>query len=281
MAPFDQSAVQPDSSTYASAPPQALLIGQQSRGHCLVVVPTYNEALNIERLVFEILGQGPQFDVLVVDDGSPDGTGDLVAALAELTPRVQLIRRAGKLGLGSAYVAGFHEGLRQGYRYLSEMDADFSHQPRYLPVLLAVAERAADVALGSRNVPGGRVENWSWVRKLISRGGSLYARTLLGMPVRDCTGGFKCFRASVLQQIDLDTIGSNGYAFQVEMNYRCHQAGFRMHELPITFPDRVAGQSKMSQQIVWEAAAMVLKLRFSPNPYKGLRTGDWGLGTRD
>ncbi len=268
MAPFDQSADHPNSSMYtdtlaAGVPArpltpelvataaQTLQIDQPSRGHCL--------------------GQGPQFDVLVIDDGSPDGTGDLVAAMAELTSRVQLIRRAGKLGLGSAYVAGFREGLRQGYRYLCEMDADFSHQPRYLPVLLAVAERAADVALGSRNVPGGRVENWSWVRKLISKGGSLYARTLLGMPVRDCTGGFKCFRAGVLQQINLDSIGSNGYAFQVELNYRCHQAGFRLHELPIIFPDRVAGQSKMSQQIVWEAAAMVLKLRLSPNPYKRLR----------
>ena len=242
-----------------------------SRRYCLVVVPTYNEALNIERLVAEILAQGPQFDVLVVDDGSPDGTGDLVAAMARLTPRVQLVRRAGKLGLGTAYVAGFREGLRQGYRYLCEMDADFSHQPRYLPALLAVAERAADVALGSRNVPGGRVEHWSWARKLISRGGSLYARSVLGMPVRDCTGGFKCFRASVLAQIDLDTIGSNGYAFQVEMSYRCHQAGFRLREIPIVFPDRVAGQSKMNQQIVWEAATMVLRLRFSPNPYKRLR----------
>jgi dolichol-phosphate mannosyltransferase len=249
----------------------ALSIDQPSLEHCLVVVPTYNEALNIERLVIEILGQGPQFDVLVVDDGSPDGTGDLVAALAERMPRVKLIRRSGKLGLGTAYVAGFREGLRQGYRYLCEMDADFSHQPRYLPVLLAVAERAADIALGSRNVPGGKVENWSRVRKLISRGGSLYARTILGMPVHDCTGGFKCFRAGVLQQIDLDSIGSNGYAFQVEMNYRCHQAGFRLHEIPITFPDRVAGQSKMSHQIVWEAAGMVLKLRLSRNPYKGLR----------
>jgi dolichol-phosphate mannosyltransferase len=241
-----------------------------SRSYCLVVVPTYNEALNIERLIAAVLDQGPQFDVLVVDDGSPDGTGDLVAALAALTPRVQLIRRAGKLGLGTAYVAGFHEGLRQGYRYLCEMDADFSHQPRYLPVLLAVAERAADVALGSRNVPGGRVENWSLKRKLISKGGSLYARTILGMPIRDCTGGFKCFRAEVLRQINLDSIGSNGYAFQVEMNYRCHQAGFRLHEIPIVFPDRVVGQSKMSQRIVWEAAAMVLKLRLAPNPYKGL-----------
>jgi len=200
--------------------------------------------------------------------------GDLVEdlpALATQAPRVQLLRRAGKLGLGTAYIAGFREGLRQGYSYLCEMDADFSHKPRYLPVLLAVAERAADVALGSRNVPGGRVENWSWKRNLISKGGSLYARTILGMPVRDCTGGYKCFRAEVLRQIDLDTITSNGYAFQVEMNFRCHQAGFRLHELPIVFPDRVAGQSKMSQQIVWEAAAKVLRLRLTPNPYKSLR----------
>jgi dolichol-phosphate mannosyltransferase len=271
MLPTNQHvAMHNDLSSERIAAPAPIDQAGGSRCYCLVVVPTYNEALNIERLIVEILGQGPQFDVLVVDDASPDRTGDLVAAMAALTPRVQLIRRAGKLGLGSAYLAGFREGLRQGYRYLCEMDADFSHQPRYLPVLLAVAERAADVALGSRNVPGGRVENWSWLRKLISKGGSLYARTLLGMPVRDCTGGFKCFRAGVLQQIDLDTIGSNGYAFQVELNYRCHQAGFRLHELPIIFPDRIAGQSKMSQQIVWEAAAMVLKLRFSPNPYKGL-----------
>jgi dolichol-phosphate mannosyltransferase len=263
------------SAVHTNLPPERFVVRDvtaetSSQRYCLVVVPTYNEALNIERLLIEILGQGPQFDVLVVDDGSPDGTGDLVAAIAARTQRVQLIRRAGKLGLGSAYVAGFREGLRQRYHYLCEMDADFSHQPRYLPVLLAVAERAADVALGSRNVPGGRVENWSWKRKLISKGGSLYARTILGMPVRDCTGGFKCFRASVLQQIDLEAIGSNGYAFQVEMNYRCHQAGFGLHEIPIVFPDRVAGQSKMSQQIVWEAAAMVLRLRLAPNPYKGL-----------
>ncbi len=238
--------------------------------YCLVVVPTYNEAANIGPLIAQILAQGPDFDVLVVDDGSPDGTGDLVAAVATTNPRVQLLRRSGKLGLGSAYVAGFREGLRQGYRFLCEMDADFSHQPRYLPVLLAVAERAADVALGSRNVPGGRVENWSFVRKLISKGGSLYARSVLGVPVRDMTGGFKCFRASVLRQLDLATVGSNGYAFQVELNFRCHQAGFRLHEIPIVFPDRVAGESKMSGGIVREAALMVLKLRLSPNPYKAL-----------
>lgn len=260
-----------------SAPPPARPIPAAQASHstsqryCLVVVPTYNEAENITRLIAAVLTQGLQFDVLVVDDGSPDGTADLVAAIAAHTPRVQLLRRTGKLGLGTAYIAGFREGLRQGYRYLCEMDADFSHQPHYLPVLLAVAERAADVALGSRNVPGGRVENWSRVRQLISRGGSAYARTLLGLPIRDVTGGYKCFRASVLQQLDLAAINANGYGFQVELNYRCHQAGFRLHEIPIVFPDRVAGQSKMSQQIVWEAALLVLRLRLSQNPYKHMR----------
>ncbi len=234
--------------------------------HCLVVVPTYNEALNIEPLIAAILAQGPQFDVLVVDDGSPDGTGDKVAAIAARTPRVQLMRREGKLGLGTAYIAGFRRGLRQGYRFICEMDADFSHQPHYLPQLLACAEGEADVVLGSRNIPGGRVENWSLARQLISKGGSLYARTVLGLPVRDVTGGFKCFRSEVLRAIDLDSVGASGYAFQVELNYRCHQAGFRIKELPIVFPDRVAGQSKMSRAIVVEAALMVVRLRLSPPP---------------
>jgi len=236
----------------------------RSARYCLVVVPTYNEAPNIERLIAAILEQGPQFDVLVVDDGSPDGTGDLVAALAARTPRVQLLRRPGKLGLGTAYLAGFRQGLEKGYRFICEMDADFSHQPHYLPQLLALAESEADVVIGSRNVPGGRVENWPLTRRLVSKGGSLYARSVLGMPVRDCTGGFKCFRAEVLRRIDLNSIRSNGYAFQVEMNYRCHQAGFRIRELPIVFPDRVAGRSKMSRKIVLEAALMVLRLRFAP-----------------
>jgi dolichol-phosphate mannosyltransferase len=242
-----------------------------SQSYCLVVVPTYNEALNIERLVGALLSQGPQFDILVVDDNSPDGTGDIVAALAEQSPRVQLLRRAGKLGLGSAYIAGFRHGLQQGYSYLCEMDADFSHQPHYLPQLLGCAEQDADVALGSRNVPGGRVENWSWMRNLISKGGSLYARTILNMPIYDCTGGFKCFRADVLHRIGLDSIRSNGYAFQVEMNYRCHQAGFRIRELPIVFPDRVAGSSKMCHKIVVEAALMVLKLRLAEGHQADLR----------
>jgi dolichol-phosphate mannosyltransferase len=238
----------------------------QSPHHCLVVVPTYNESLNIERLLGEILAQGPQFDVLVVDDNSPDGTGDLVAAAAAANPRLQLLRRAGKLGLGTAYLEGFAIGLRRGYRYLCEMDADFSHQPRYLPQLLRAAEEDADLVLGSRNVPGGRVENWSPLRNLISKGGSLYARTVLGLPVRDVTGGFKCFRADALRRLRLDAIGASGYAFQVEMNYRCYQAGMRIREIPIVFPDRVAGASKMSRRIVAEAALMVLKLRLTPAP---------------
>lgn len=238
--------------------------GETSQRYCLVVVPTYNEAMNIERLVRAVLDQGPQFDVLVVDDGSPDGTGDLVAALATSTPRVQLLRRAGKLGLGTAYIAGFRQGLGQGYRYICEMDADFSHQPHYLPLLLACAEREADVALGSRNVPGGRVENWSPLRQALSRGGSLYVRAILGLPVRDCTGGFKCLRSEVLRRIDLGAVTSSGYAFQVELNYRCHQAGFRIKELPIVFPDRVAGHSKLSRRIVVEALLLVLRLRLSP-----------------
>ena len=236
-----------------------------SQGYCLVIIPTYNEVLNIERLIAAILSQGPQFDVLVVDDNSPDGTGALVNTIAARTQRVRLLQRPGKLGLGSAYLTGFREGLHRKYAYICEMDADFSHQPQYLPILLATAENDADIALGSRYVSGGRVENWSFIRQAISKGGSLYARSILGMPVRDCTGGFKCFSAKVLEYIDLDTIGSNGYAFQVEMNYRCHQAGFRIREIPIVFPDRIAGSSKMSRRIVSEAAIMVWKLRLSPS----------------
>jgi dolichol-phosphate mannosyltransferase len=237
-----------------------------SQRYCLVVVPTYNEALNIAHLVAAILAQGPQFDVLVVDDSSPDGTGAIADALAARSPRVQAIHRPGKLGLGGAYLAGFRAGLRQGYEFLCEMDADFSHQPRYLPRLLAAAEGEADVVLGSRNVPGGRVENWSWLRAALSYGGNLNARAILGLPIRDCTGGFKCFRADALRQIQLDSVRSNGYAFQIELNYRCYQAGLRIREVPIVFPNRVAGRSKMSWHIVWEAALMIWRLRLSPNP---------------
>jgi dolichol-phosphate mannosyltransferase len=243
----------------------SLTITPQPQPHCLVVIPTYNEALNIERLIGEVLAQGPQFDILVVDDNSPDGTAARVAAIAA-NPRVRLLRRAGKLGLGTAYLEGFAIGLQLGYSFLCEMDADFSHQPRDLPRLLRAAEAGADLVIGSRNVPGGRVENWSPLRNMISKGGSLYARAILGLPIRDCTSGYKCFRASALRQLDLAAIRSNGYAFQVEVNYRCFLAGMRIVELPIVFPDRIAGQSKMSRRIVAEAAVGVLRMRLGPRP---------------
>ena len=241
-----------------------------SQRYALVIVPTYNEALNITPLLEAILTQGPRFDVLVIDDNSPDGTGDIVEEIARQTPRIQLHRRSGKLGLGTAYLTGFAMALQAGYSYIFEMDADFSHQPRYLSILLAIAEHDADVALGSRNIPGGRVENWPWLRNVISKGGSLYARLVLGLPVRDVTGGFKCFRASALRQIDLDAVRATGYGFQVELNYRCYRAGLHIVEFPIVFPERVAGISKMSSHIIGEAALMVWKLklgiRSAPRP---------------
>lgn len=230
---------------------------------CLVVIPTYNERENIARLVAEICAQDGRFDILVVDDSSPDGTGAIVRELGAAEPRVRLLQRPGKLGLGSAYRDGFALGLEQGYGYLCQMDADFSHQPRYLPLLLAQAERAADVAVGSRYVAGGGVERWSWRRRLLSRAGNLYARAMLGLKLRDCTGGFKCFRAGALRRIDLPGIRSNGYAFQVELNYRCAQAGLRVAEVPIVFPERAAGRSKMSQAIILEASLMVLRARLA------------------
>jgi dolichol-phosphate mannosyltransferase len=185
---------------------------------------------------------------------------------------VQLHRRAGKLGLGTAYLHGFRTALQQGYSFVFQMDADFSHQPHYLPVLLSMAEHDADVAVGSRNVPGACVENWSWKRNLLSKGGSLYARLICGISLHDCTGGFKCFRANALRAIDLDSIHSTGYGFQVELNYLCFKAGLRIVEYPIIFPDRVAGQSKMSGSIIREAALMVWRLKLNtptgiqPNP---------------
>ena len=226
----------------------------------LVIIPTYNERANLESLIRAVLATDPGIDILVVDDSSPDGTGALAEALAKETGRVRVLHRAGKQGLGTAYLAGFRFGLGHGYDRLVEMDADFSHRPEDLPRLLRAAE-TADVVVGSRNVPGGQVEGWSWLRQLISRGGSLYARLLLGLSVQDCTSGFKCFRREALARLSLDQVRSNGYAFQVEMNYLCQQAGLRIVEVPIVFPDRAAGRSKMSWRIVLEAALLVWRLR--------------------
>jgi dolichol-phosphate mannosyltransferase len=228
---------------------------------CLVIVPTYNERENLSRLLPDILRQGEQFHVLVVDDNSPDGTGRIADELAAAEPRISVLHRDGKRGLGTAYVAGFKWAIERGFDYVFEMDADFSHDPDDLPRLLRAAVEA-DAAVGSRWVPGGGTRNWSLLRTLISRGGSLYAKLVLGVPINDLTSGFKCFASSVLRGLDLDSIRSNGYAFQVEVNYRCHRRGYRIAEVPIVFVDRRVGKSKMSPWIVLEAMAVCWKLRF-------------------
>lgn len=226
----------------------------------LVIVPTFNECENITALLPRILSY-PELSVLVVDDGSPDGTGDIVAAHAAHNPRVHLLRRAGKQGLGTAYVAGFRYALAHGAEYVFEMDADFSHDPRYLPELLHAAETAYDLVIGSRYVAGGGTTDWGIGRQLISRGGNVYARTILGLPLADMTGGFRCYRRQALEAVQLETIRSNGYSFQIEMAYRVHCAGLHVGEVPIVFPDRRVGESKMSKHIVFEALANVVKLR--------------------
>jgi dolichol-phosphate mannosyltransferase len=233
-----------------------------SRVSALVILPTYNELGNLRPLVEDILAQSNEFHVLVIDDGSPDGTGILADHLHEIYPeRVAVIHREGKLGLATAYLAGFHWGISKGYDFLFEMDADFSHRPEYLPRFLETARSTgADVVLGSRYVPGGGAVNWSWHRELISRAGSWYAGKLLGLPFRDLTGGFKLFRREALQAIDLTSVQSTGYGFQIEMTFRLHRAGMKIVEYPIVFHDRRAGESKMSPGIFIEAFWMVAKL---------------------
>ena len=225
----------------------------------IVLMPTYNERENISSIIEEVLRTAP-VDMLIIDDNSPDGTGSVVDAIAEKEPRVQVLHRPGKQGLGKAYLSGFRWALDHDYEYIFEMDADFSHQPRYLPEFLREIKRN-DLVLGSRYVRDGGVSNWPLHRQLISRGGSLYARTILGVKIHDVTGGFKCFRREVLEAIDLDSITSTGYGFQIEMTYRTIQKGFRVKEIPIIFYERNAGQSKMSSGIVIEAVGMVWKLR--------------------
>jgi len=227
----------------------------------LIVVPTYNERDNVESIAGRLLEALPAGDVLFVDDSSPDGTGDVLDQMAAAQPRLHVLHRAGKLGLGTAYIAGFSWGLERGYDYLFEMDADGSHDPKYLAGMLALAEDGADAVIGSRYVPGGGTVNWGIGRKILSRGGSLYARTILGIDVRDVTAGFICWRRSALEQIDLTNIGSNGYSFQIEMKYRALRRGLKLVETPIMFVDRRVGQSKMSRAIFAEALLKVWSLR--------------------
>ena len=228
----------------------------------LVIVPTYNERDNIARLIRTVLAQDPRLDVLVVDDNSPDGTGMIASDIESAEPRVHVLHRAGKLGLGTAYLDGFRWALEREYDYIFEMDADFSHDPAHLPQFLRSIQ-SADLVLGSRYRDGRvTVVNWPISRLLLSYFANVYARAVTGLPLWDATGGFKCFRRHVLEAIDLSKVRSNGYAFQIEMSFRAWKKGFRIVEIPIVFVDRTEGHSKMSKRIVREAVWMVWRLRW-------------------
>lgn len=230
-----------------------------------ICLPTYNERENLERMIEALSAEFETHaldgHVLIIDDGSPDGTGEIADRLAVAHEWVEVLHRSTKEGLGRAYLAGFAKALDAGAELIMEMDCDFSHAPADVHRLVA-ASADADVVLGSRNIPGGGVRNWPWRRRMISKGGSFYARTILGLPVRDLTGGFKCFRRAVLETLDLSQIAAQGYTFQIELTYRAIQAGFRVREVPIIFVDRVYGESKMHGNIVLEAMWRVWALRF-------------------
>jgi dolichol-phosphate mannosyltransferase len=246
-------------------------------GSVWVVLPTYDERDNLEPLVravrAELSSVAPDHTILVVDDSSPDGTGELADRLAQDDSHVKVLHRPRKEGLGQAYLAGFEQALLAGAELILEMDADFSHDPSYLPRMIEAA-READVVLGSRYVPGGGIRNWGRVRSFVSRGGCWYARAVLGLPIRDLTGGFKCFRREVLEAVDLSQIRSQGYAFQVELTYRALKLGFRVKEIPIVFTDRRVGQSKMSRRIVLEAMWMIPTLRTQPVPTRNASSNE-------
>jgi len=233
----------------------------------LLIIPTYNEIENLRHLLEEILSYAPETDVLIVDDHSPDGTGELADEIQKENPRVKVLHRPDKMGLGTAYIAGFKYTIEHGYDAAFEMDADFSHDPRYLPDFLQAIEHA-DLVIGSRYIPGGDTPNWSMLRRLISGGGNIFARFSLGIPVHDCTAGYRLYRRRLLESIDLDTVESHGYAFQIEMACRAAQQGFKIIEIPIIFTDRRLGKSKMSRKIVIEGFTYVLKARFSRQALK-------------
>ncbi|MBA3345008.1 MAG: polyprenol monophosphomannose synthase [Gemmatimonadales bacterium] len=226
----------------------------------LVVVPTYNERINLSLIVPQILAQDARIDVLVVDDNSPDGTGMLADEMASAEPRINVLHRPRKAGLGKAYIAGFRWALDNCYDYVFEMDADFSHDPKFLTIFLREVEDA-DLVIGSRYHSGVNVINWPISRLLLSLGANQYARWVTGLPLTDSTGGFKCFRRRVLEEIDLERVRSNGYSFQIETSFRAWKKGFKLKEIPIVFTDRVEGQSKMNKRIVREAVWMVWWLR--------------------
>jgi dolichol-phosphate mannosyltransferase len=239
-------------------------VSQPDQSSVLVVIPTYNERENLPLILRRLQQAAPEVHVLVVDDASPDGTGELADELAAADQRIRVLHRPAKAGLGAAYVAGFRLGLDAGYQVLVEMDADGSHAPEQLPRLLAALAHA-DVVLGSRWVPGGEVQNWAKSRELLSRGGNLYTRLALGMPLRDATGGYRAYRRQVLEGMELDSVASQGYCFQVDLAWRAVQTGYRVIEVPITFAEREHGESKMSGNIVREAL---------------LRVTEWGAAHR-
>jgi dolichol-phosphate mannosyltransferase len=228
----------------------------------IVIIPTYNEKENIEKIIRKVFSLSGDFHLLVVDDGSPDGTADIIKSLQkEFSGRLHILERKGKLGLGTAYIAGFKWALQHDYEYVFEMDADFSHNPEDLPRLYEACARGADMVVGSRYTTGGKVINWPWDRIFISKGGALYTRLILWMPVNDPTAGFVCYNRKVLSTIPLDEVHFVGYAFQIEMKYRAWKLGFKIKEVPITFQDRTEGVSKMSSNIIKEAMIGVWKMK--------------------
>ena len=229
----------------------------------LIITPTYNERENLPELAVGIFAELPEANLLVVDDASPDGTGDVADDMASADPRVHVVHRAGKRGLGTAYLAGFAWAIERGYDYILQMDADLSHDPRHLPDFIRALDEGADLAIGSRNIPGGGVEGWGPLRHFISKGASVYSRKILGLGIHDLTSGYKAFRRTLLQSIDLADVSSRGYSFQIEVTYRAILRRFRVVEVPIMFVDRRAGQSKMSGGIFAEAVLMVWRLRWN------------------
>ncbi|HEY7779184.1 MAG TPA: polyprenol monophosphomannose synthase [Ktedonobacterales bacterium] len=234
----------------------------------LIIIPTYNERENLEPLVTDILSAAPDVDLLVIDDNSPDGTGALADSLRQREPRVNVLHRTGKLGLGTAYLRGFEYARDHGYDLVFEMDADFSHDPKYLPEFLAAAHdpNGADLVIGSRYIPGGGTPSWSPIRRFISGGGNVFARTVLGIPIHDCTSGYRCYKTAALDTLNLAAVRSQGYAFQVEMAYAMWRGGYRIREVPIQFIDRRVGKSKMSRAIFIEAFRWVLATRLNGSP---------------
>jgi dolichol-phosphate mannosyltransferase len=235
--------------------------GRATMPRTLIVTPTYNEKDNLPRFVDAVRSAWPEADLMVVDDNSPDGTGAIADGMAAKDDHVRVMHRAGKLGLGTAYNQAFQKGLAEGYDWFFEMDADLSHDVKYLPAFRDALEGGADIVIGSRNIPGGGVEGWGLGRHFISKGGSLYSRTILGLGVKDLTSGYKAFSRRALEAIDIDSVHSNGYSFQIEMTYRALRKGMRVREVPIVFVDRMAGRSKMSRRIFVEAIGVVWRLR--------------------